>query len=163
MRARLPSVCLLGGGSEEFVHEETYWFFCAHGSSENVNHNNLDCGRERIFKVLLTQLRAPVMDKERWSTRWKTKKWLRNSAITAIISLTFVLQTAHVSAGTWSVLKRRRASSPAFHWCQPYTLNVKWVQIVSKLWQISQIYWLCLKTYWGAYLMSIFPNSEFGL
>ncbi|TRZ04437.1 hypothetical protein DNTS_016090 [Danionella cerebrum] len=35
------------------------------------------------------------MDKEKWSTRWKTKKWLR---ISAIFSLTFVLQASHVRA-----------------------------------------------------------------
>lgn len=39
------------------------------------------------------------MDKERWSTRWKTKKWLRNSVLSAIFSLTFVLQATHVRAG----------------------------------------------------------------
>uniref|UniRef100_A0A9J7ZRB4 Collagen, type XI, alpha 1b n=1 Tax=Cyprinus carpio carpio TaxID=630221 RepID=A0A9J7ZRB4_CYPCA len=37
-------------------------------------------------------------DKERWSTRWKTKNWLRNSALSAIFSLTFVLQATHVRA-----------------------------------------------------------------
>uniref|UniRef100_A0A673G5N6 Collagen, type XI, alpha 1b n=1 Tax=Sinocyclocheilus rhinocerous TaxID=307959 RepID=A0A673G5N6_9TELE len=37
-------------------------------------------------------------DKERWSTRWKTKNWFRNSALSAIFSLTFVLQATHVRA-----------------------------------------------------------------
>ncbi|CAM4594074.1 unnamed protein product [Leuciscus chuanchicus] len=40
------------------------------------------------------------MDKERWSTRWKTKKCLRNSVLSAIFSLTFVLQATHVRAAS---------------------------------------------------------------
>ncbi|XP_073705528.1 uncharacterized protein [Garra rufa] len=37
-------------------------------------------------------------DKQRWSTRWRTKNWLRNSALSAIFTLTFVLQATHVRA-----------------------------------------------------------------
>lgn len=55
-------------------------------------------------------------DKERWSTRWKTKNWLRNSALSAIFSLTFVLQATHVRAGKERVEEHRHEPSvmPAF-------------------------------------------------
>lgn len=50
-------------------------------------------------------------DKERWSTRWKTKNWLRNSALSAIFSLTFVLQATHVRAGKKKVEEYRHEPS----------------------------------------------------
>uniref|UniRef100_A0A6Q2YV19 Collagen, type XI, alpha 1a n=1 Tax=Esox lucius TaxID=8010 RepID=A0A6Q2YV19_ESOLU len=38
------------------------------------------------------------MEMQRWSTRWKTKRWLMDSTITAFITLTLVLQATHVRA-----------------------------------------------------------------
>uniref|UniRef100_A0A672GJA2 Laminin G domain-containing protein n=1 Tax=Salarias fasciatus TaxID=181472 RepID=A0A672GJA2_SALFA len=35
---------------------------------------------------------------QRWSTRWKTKRWLMDSSVTAFITLTLVLQAASVRA-----------------------------------------------------------------
>lgn len=98
---------LLGGGTEEFVHDENQLiFFFAHGSAE-INKNNLDCGKGTNLKI--RQLRKPVMDKdkERWSTRWKTKNCLRNYALSAIFSLTFVLQATQVRAGKEKVEEHR--------------------------------------------------------
>uniref|UniRef100_A0A8C4WJC2 Collagen alpha-1(XI) chain n=1 Tax=Gopherus evgoodei TaxID=1825980 RepID=A0A8C4WJC2_9SAUR len=36
------------------------------------------------------------MELQRWSTRWKTKRWLRDSAVTTLITFTFLLQAAEV-------------------------------------------------------------------
>uniref|UniRef100_A0A674J8E3 Collagen type XI alpha 1 chain n=1 Tax=Terrapene triunguis TaxID=2587831 RepID=A0A674J8E3_9SAUR len=33
---------------------------------------------------------------QRWSTRWKTKRWLRDSTVTTLITFTFLLQAAEV-------------------------------------------------------------------
>uniref|UniRef100_A0A4W5LSR5 Fibrillar collagen NC1 domain-containing protein n=1 Tax=Hucho hucho TaxID=62062 RepID=A0A4W5LSR5_9TELE len=38
------------------------------------------------------------MEMQRWSTRWKTKRWLMDSTVTAFITLTLVLQATHVRA-----------------------------------------------------------------
>uniref|UniRef100_A0A8D3CPP5 Collagen, type XI, alpha 1a n=1 Tax=Scophthalmus maximus TaxID=52904 RepID=A0A8D3CPP5_SCOMX len=38
------------------------------------------------------------MEMQRWSTRWKTKRWLMDSTVTAFITLTLVLQAAFVTA-----------------------------------------------------------------
>ncbi|KAM6976501.1 collagen alpha-1(XI) chain-like isoform 2-T2 [Aplochiton taeniatus] len=38
------------------------------------------------------------MEMQKWSTRWKTKRWLMDSTVTAFISLTLLLQATHVSA-----------------------------------------------------------------
>uniref|UniRef100_A0A8C7KKI6 Fibrillar collagen NC1 domain-containing protein n=1 Tax=Oncorhynchus kisutch TaxID=8019 RepID=A0A8C7KKI6_ONCKI len=35
---------------------------------------------------------------QRWSTRWKTKRWIMDSTVTAFITLTLVLQATHVRA-----------------------------------------------------------------
>uniref|UniRef100_A0A7N6C278 Fibrillar collagen NC1 domain-containing protein n=1 Tax=Anabas testudineus TaxID=64144 RepID=A0A7N6C278_ANATE len=38
------------------------------------------------------------MEMQRWSTRWKTKRWLMDSSLTAFITLTLVLQATNVRA-----------------------------------------------------------------
>uniref|UniRef100_A0A8K9Y616 Fibrillar collagen NC1 domain-containing protein n=1 Tax=Oncorhynchus mykiss TaxID=8022 RepID=A0A8K9Y616_ONCMY len=38
------------------------------------------------------------MEMQRWSTRWKTKRWIMDSTVTAFITLTLVLQATHVRA-----------------------------------------------------------------
>ncbi|KAJ8357144.1 hypothetical protein SKAU_G00199380, partial [Synaphobranchus kaupii] len=38
------------------------------------------------------------MEMQMWSTRWKTKRWLLDSALTTIITFTFLLQAANVRA-----------------------------------------------------------------
>ncbi|CAG5895738.1 unnamed protein product [Menidia menidia] len=38
------------------------------------------------------------MEMQRWSTRWKTKRWFMDSTVTAFITLTLVLQAANVKA-----------------------------------------------------------------
>uniref|UniRef100_A0A8D3BFD2 Collagen, type XI, alpha 1a n=1 Tax=Scophthalmus maximus TaxID=52904 RepID=A0A8D3BFD2_SCOMX len=45
------------------------------------------------------------MEMQRWSTRWKTKRWLMDSTVTAFITLTLVLQAAFVTAEPVDVLK----------------------------------------------------------
>uniref|UniRef100_A0A4W6FZG7 Collagen, type XI, alpha 1a n=1 Tax=Lates calcarifer TaxID=8187 RepID=A0A4W6FZG7_LATCA len=45
------------------------------------------------------------MEMQRWSTRWKTKRWLMDSTVTAFITLTLVLQAANVRAEPVDVLK----------------------------------------------------------
>lgn len=39
------------------------------------------------------------MEMQRWSSRWKTKRWLMDSTITAFITLILVLQASSVRAG----------------------------------------------------------------
>lgn len=39
------------------------------------------------------------MEMQRWSTRWKTKRWLMDSTITAFITLILALQATNVRAG----------------------------------------------------------------
>lgn len=39
------------------------------------------------------------MEMQRWSTRWKTKRWLMDPTVTAFITLILVLQTTNVRAG----------------------------------------------------------------
>lgn len=39
------------------------------------------------------------MEMQRWSTRWKTKRWLMDSPVTAFITLILVLQATSVRAG----------------------------------------------------------------
>lgn len=39
------------------------------------------------------------MEMQRWSSRWKTKRWLMDSTVTAFITLTLVLQATSVRAG----------------------------------------------------------------
>lgn len=39
------------------------------------------------------------MEMQRWSSRWKTKRWLMDSTITAFITLFLVLQASSVRAG----------------------------------------------------------------
>lgn len=46
------------------------------------------------------------MEIQRWSTRWKTKRWLMDSTVTAFITLTLVLQATHVRAGKIIRIKR---------------------------------------------------------
>uniref|UniRef100_A0A8C6PVU5 Collagen, type XI, alpha 1a n=1 Tax=Nothobranchius furzeri TaxID=105023 RepID=A0A8C6PVU5_NOTFU len=45
------------------------------------------------------------MEMQRWSTRWKTKRWFMDSTVTAFITLTLVLQAADVRAEPVDVLK----------------------------------------------------------
>lgn len=43
--------------------------------------------------------RAPSMKMQRWSTRWKTKRWPWDSAVIVLITLAILLQAAEVRGG----------------------------------------------------------------
>lgn len=39
------------------------------------------------------------MEMKRWSTRWKTKRWLWDPTLITIVTITFLLQAVNVKAG----------------------------------------------------------------
>lgn len=50
-------------------------------------------------RPFLVQLRALTMEMKRWTTRWKTKRWLWDSTLAALVTLILILQAASVRAG----------------------------------------------------------------
>lgn len=45
------------------------------------------------------QLRALTMEMQRWTTRWKTKRWLWDSTLAVAVTVVFILQAVIVRAG----------------------------------------------------------------
>lgn len=63
---------------------------------------SVDCGKGLKFKEsrpFSVQLRALTMEMQRWITRWKTKRWLWDSTLTAVVTLMLIIQAAGVRAG----------------------------------------------------------------
>lgn len=46
-----------------------------------------------------SHLWVPSMEMQRWSTRWKTRRWPWDSAVTVLITFAFLLRTAEVRGG----------------------------------------------------------------
>lgn len=42
---------------------------------------------------------VPSMEMQRWSTRWKTRRWPWDSAVTVLITFAFLLRAAEVRGG----------------------------------------------------------------
>lgn len=108
VKARLPSLWRLGTGKEDRgprcgwekrLKLLTYGFFVGQFPSSLgiVEGTSLKITWSRP-KVLFT-CGCPTMEMQRWSTRWKTKRWLMDSTVTAFITLILVLQATNVSAG----------------------------------------------------------------
>lgn len=108
VKARLPSLWRLGTGKEDrgplcgWKKRQkllTYGFFVGQFPSTFgiVDGTSLKITWSRP-KVLFTCGRS-TMEMQRWSTRWKTKRWLMDSTVTAFITLFLVLQAASVTAG----------------------------------------------------------------
>lgn len=57
---------------------------------------------------LFVELRALSMEMQRWSTRWKTKRWLWDSTLIVLVTFVLSVQAAGVRAG-----KKPRTSSHA--------------------------------------------------
>lgn len=67
-----------------------------------------DCGRAlkspEVAQKFDSLVGAAVMEMQRWSLRWKTKRWIMDSTLTAIIILFLLLQAASVRAGKLSMV-----------------------------------------------------------
>lgn len=115
VKARLPSLWRLGTGKEDrgprcgwekrlklltygfFVGQFPSSFGIVEGTSFKITWSRskvlFNCGR-------------PTMEMQRWSTRWKTKRWFMDSTVTVLITLTLVLQATNVRAGKIVRIKR---------------------------------------------------------
>lgn len=123
VKARLPSLWRLGTGKEDrgprcgwtshlWLFSRTFSIITGivEGTSFKSTSSSLkvlsNCGR-------------PTMEMQKWSTRWKTKRWFMDSTVTAFITLTLVLQATHVRAGktlTNSTRQRRPAGKTRGNW-----------------------------------------------
>lgn len=60
-------------------------------------------GKERVSlkkkSPVSLQLRALTMEMQRWTTRWRTKRWLWDSTLTAAVAVVLILQAVIVRAG----------------------------------------------------------------
>lgn len=108
VKARLPSLWRLATGQKgdrgpSLWHKEEaqtphLWLF-----SRTDSIIIWECGRALKItwsrpNVLFTCGR-PTMEMQRWSSRWKTKRWFMDSTITAVITFTLILQATSIRAG----------------------------------------------------------------
>lgn len=72
------------------------WLLCS-----TVSIITWDRGRDATLKAPWSRPKVSLttMEMQRWSTRWKTKRWLMDSSVAAFVTLSLVLQTTGVSAG----------------------------------------------------------------
>lgn len=85
------------------AHAPHLWLFSRTGSIITR-----DCGRAvkspEVAQKFDSLVGAAVMEMQRWSLRWKTKRWIMDSTLTAFITLFLVLQAASVRAGKLSMV-----------------------------------------------------------
>ncbi len=149
VKARLPSLWRLGTGKEDRgprcgwkkrLKLLTYGFFVGQFPSSLgiVEGTSLKITWSRP-KVLFTCGR-PTMEMQRWSTRWKTKRWLMDSTVTAFITLILVLQATNVSAGK---IIRDQTSLMNFMWPKGDGAVIGWENSVTDDgdWGIRRFTW----------------------
>lgn len=108
VKARLPSPWRLGTGTEDRgplrgwktrLKLFTYGFFLGQVHHYSGLWKGFLKKSPEVAQKFDSLVGAAVMEMQRWSLRWKTKRGIMDSTLTAFITLFLVLQAATVRAG----------------------------------------------------------------